>query len=172
MLRDFLKRAWSHAPNRAVILSFAGLFAGLGLSSHWGLGEVTSLSCGLLTAFTLLWIDWCVHRARVNFDPAAVFASFVATSYVAYSILHIFFIDAHAGPFARDSWTVPNLLANAAFGIYAFLALGAIVGLTYRAALATLKEAPARRGVIAAAMVLPVLFFMALLENVLRGMTF
>ncbi|TXD37212.1 hypothetical protein FRC98_10795 [Lujinxingia vulgaris] len=172
MLRTFLKNAWSHAPARAVILCFSGLLGGLGLSMLWNAGEFGSMSFALSTAFALLWGDWCIHRDRHNFDPAAVFASFIATSYVALWVLRTFFIGPQAGPFATELWTVPNMLANAAFGIFAFLGAGAVGGLTYRAALATWQEAPLRRGMSAVAMIVPGLFFLHLFENVARNMSF
>ena len=172
MFRTFLENAWSHAPTRAVMLCFGGLLGGLGLSTLWNAGEFSSLSFGLSATFALLWGDWFLRRDRHNVDPAAVFASFVATSYVALWMLRTFFIGPEAGPFATELWTVPNMLANAAFGIFTFLAVGSVAGLTYRAALATCQKAPLRRGMSAAAMIVPGLFFLHLFESVARNMSF
>ncbi|RDV37111.1 hypothetical protein DV096_16520 [Bradymonadaceae bacterium TMQ3] len=172
MLRNFLLNAWSHAPARAVMLCFGGLLGGLALSTLWNAGEFSSWSFGLSTTFALVWGDWFLRRDQHNVDPAAVFASFVTTGYVAFWILRTFFMGPQAGPFADELWTVPNMLANGAFGLFTFLALGSVGGLTYRAARATWHIAPTQRGMRAIAMVVPVLFFLRLFESIARTMSF
>ncbi|RAL22408.1 hypothetical protein DL240_11205 [Lujinxingia litoralis] len=174
MDRSLFQTTWSHAPARAVIHCVGGAALALGLSALVSAGTFVSISFALTSVFGLLLLDWVVHRHGETFDPAAVFASFLGVSLLGRCLLSVFFIDTMAGPFAHPQvlWTLPNMLANAAFGLFIAVLAGALVGLTYRTALGTLRESTLKRGLRAAALVLPGLFFLNLLERVFHSMSF
>lgn len=123
---------------RALFVCLIGSLGGLLVASFTAdLTYSLYLPGGLffLTVFSFLVGDWGLNgRDDHSYDPASTFLTFSVTSLTAASILYFFFIRTHAGPFAEELFTVPNVLANIAFGLLAPALLASIGGLTYHTA--------------------------------------
>lgn len=130
---------------RALLVCFFGSIGGVAAASF--VGDMTSfgyLSQGtfFMTVFAFLIFDWAINGRPRCYDPAKTFLAFTCTSSIAAAILYFFFYRPGAGPFSEQLFTVPNILANIAFGLLFPALLAAVLGLTYRAARQSLGEIP------------------------------
>lgn len=140
----------TRASMRAVILCVIGSFLGMGIakfiaafSAH---GFHLPVGIFLFTVFTILLLDWAIRDEEPTYDPGTTFMAYVGTFIMSHWILHHFFINPAAGPFADDWWTLSNVLTNVAFGFIVPVLIGATLGITYYAARRTMEVSTWRRG--------------------------
>lgn len=136
------------ASYRALLVAFLGSLAGLGPAWHFSASTTFSYipyGAFLLTLFGFFIADWGLNGRPRCYDPGRTFLTYSSTLSLAGLILYYFFYSAGAGPFAEELFTVPNILANVAFGITAPALLAAVYGLTFNAARQSYDRIPLLR---------------------------